>query len=46
MADEEKKEEQEDWPDWDELEFLPGIGYMRRSEIAAALKRELGEDDD
>ena len=32
--------EKQDWPDWDELELLPGIGYMRRSEIAAALKRE------
>ena len=43
MADE---EEQGDWPDWDELEYLLGIGYMRRSEIVENLKEELEESDD
>ena len=46
MVGEEKKEKQEDWPDWDELEYLPGIGYRRRSWIAEKLKEELEEGDD
>jgi len=34
-----KKRKEEEWPDWDELELLPGIGYRRRSWIVECLKK-------
>ena len=41
----EVKEVEEDWPDWDELEFLPGIGYRRRSWIVEQLEKETEAKD-
>ena len=35
-----KEVKKDEWPDWDELEFLPGIGYRRRSWIVGRLKKE------
>ena len=36
---------EEDWPNWDELEFLPGIGPRRRSWIVEQLKKETEAKD-